>query len=134
MKTRNLALLAKLCWQISSSLDMPWAQMLTCKYLTPHRLKGNSRKQAASQIWKACKVGRAIFNNGLRWSIANGESVSAQADLWLPSRSLRQQVVGPLIDGEDKLSAKSLIDSVECISFDLPDRILQEIKGIPISS
>ena len=48
MKTRNLALLAKLCWQISSSLDMPWAQMLTCKYLTPHRLKGNSRKQAAS--------------------------------------------------------------------------------------
>ena len=30
--------------------------------------------------------------------------------------------------------AKSLIASVECISFDLPDKILQEIKGIPIAA
>ena len=43
-----------------------------------------------------------------------------------------QQIAGPLTDREDNLLAKSLITSVECISFDLPDRILQEIKDIPI--
>lgn len=85
MKARNTALLVKLCWRIASSPGMPWAQMLTCKYLTPHRLRGNSRNQVASRIWKAFKVGGVIFNKGLRWSIANGESVSAWADFWLPS-------------------------------------------------
>lgn len=84
MKARNTALLVKLCWRIASSPGMPWAQMLTCKYLTPHRLRGNSRNQLASRIWKAFKVGGVIFNKGLRWSIANGESVSAWADFWLP--------------------------------------------------
>ena len=72
MKARNAALLAKLCWQIASSPEMSWAQMLTYKYLTPHHLRGNSRNQAASRIWIACKEGGAIFNKGLRWSIANG--------------------------------------------------------------
>ena len=77
MQARNTALLGKLCWWIASSLEMLWAQMLTCKYLTLLRLKGHSRNQTASRIWKACKVGGVIFNKGLRWSIANGESVSA---------------------------------------------------------
>ena len=89
MKARNSALLAKLCWRIASSSNMPWAQMLTCKYLTPHRLRGNSRKQPAPWIWKACKEGGVNFNKGLRWSIANGESVSAWTDFWLPSGPLR---------------------------------------------
>ena len=77
MKVRNSEILAKLCWWIASSPDMLWAQMLTCKYLTPHRLRGEARKQPASRIWKACKEGGVIFNKGLKWSIANGESVSA---------------------------------------------------------
>ena len=113
---------------------MSWAQMLICKYLTPQRLRGNSRNQEASRIWLACKEGGAIFNKGLKWFIANGESVSAWADFWLPSGPLRQQIEGPLNKGEDKLPAKSLINSTECISVVLPDRILQEIKGIPIAA
>ena len=108
--------------------------MLTYKYLTPHHLRGNSRNQAASQIWIACKEGGAIFNKDLRWSIANEESVSAWANFWLPSKPLRQQIEGPLNEGEDKLPTKSLMDNTECISFNLPDRILQEIKGIPITA
>ena len=36
--------------------------------------------------------------------------------------------------GEDKISAKSLMNSAECISFALPDRIIQEIRGIPIAA
>ena len=36
--------------------------------------------------------------------------------------------------GEDKILAKSLMNSAECIFFTLLDRILQEIKGIPIAA
>ena len=50
MKARNSAILAKLCWRIASSLDMPWAQMLANKYLTPARVRGESSKQTASCI------------------------------------------------------------------------------------
>ena len=88
----------------------------------------------ASRIWKSCKVGGVIFNKGLKWSIANGESVSTWVDFWLPSGPLRQQIEGPLNEGEDKISAKNLMNSVECISFALPNRTLQEIKGIPIAA
>ena len=76
-KSKCLSPAGRLCWRIASSLEMPWAQMLTCKYLTPLRLRGHSRNQTASRIWKACKGGGVIFNKGLRWSIANSESVSA---------------------------------------------------------
>ena len=85
MKARNAALLVKLCWRIISNPEMSWAQMLICKYLPPQRLRGNSRNQEASQIWLVCKEGGAIFNKGLKWFIANGESVSAWADFWLLS-------------------------------------------------
>ena len=44
-----------------------------------------------------------------------------------------QVIEGPLTEGEDKISAKELMNSTESISFALPDRILQEIKGIPIA-
>ena len=48
MHASNVILLAKLCWQIASSPKMLWAQMLTCKYLTPLHLRGHSRNQTAS--------------------------------------------------------------------------------------
>ena len=134
MKARNSALLAKLCWQIASSRDMSWAQMLTCKYLTLHWLRGEARKQPASRIWKAYKEGEVIFNKGLKWSIANGESMSAWVDFWLPSRPLRNQIEGPLAEREHMLSAKCLLANVESISFSLPNKILQKIKGIPITA
>ena len=134
MKARNSAILAKLCWRIASSSDMPWAQMLTSKYLKSTRLRGEARSQTASHIWKACKEGGIIFNKGLKWSIANGEKVSAWEDFWLPSGPLKNQVEGPLAEGKNRLSVKSLLNNMESISFSLPHRILQEIKGIPVAA
>ena len=69
-------------------------------------------------------MGGVIFNKGLKWSIANGENVSAWADFWLLLGPLRQQIEGPLTEGEDMISAKDLMNSTESISFALLDRIL----------
>ena len=43
MKAKSSTILAKICGRISSSLDMPWAQMLINKYLTLARLSGETR-------------------------------------------------------------------------------------------
>ena len=61
MKARNSTILAKLCWRIASSPNMPWAQMLTKKYLTPARLRGETRNHTASCIWRACKARGIVF-------------------------------------------------------------------------
>ncbi|XP_075665344.1 uncharacterized protein LOC142635008 [Castanea sativa] len=133
MKARNSAILAKLCWRIASSPDLPLAQMLTNKYLTPARLRGETRNQAASCVWKACKEGGIVFNKGLKWSIANGDKVCVWDDFWLPFGPLRNQIKGPLVDRENRLSVKSFLAYMESISFNLPLRIVQEIKGIPVA-
>ena len=134
MKARYSAILAKLCWRIASSPDMSWAQMLTSKYLTPACLRSEVRSQTASRIWKAYKEGGIIFNKGLKWSIANGEKVSAWEEFWLPSGPLRNQVDGPLAEGENRISVKSLLNNMESISFSLLHRIVREIKGILIAT
>ena len=54
-----------------------WAKMLTNKYLTPTELSERGRRLPASRTWAACKDGGAIFNKWLKWSISNGEAVSA---------------------------------------------------------
>ena len=72
-KTRNSAILAKLCWRIALSPDAVWSQMLNGKYLTPARLSERSRKYPTSCTWRACKEGGVIFNKWLKWSISNGE-------------------------------------------------------------
>jgi len=82
-KARNSAILAKLCWRIASSSEAVSAQMLTSKYLTPVRLGERGGRLRASRTWVACKNGGAIFNKGLKWSISNGEAVSACDDFWL---------------------------------------------------
>ena len=103
-------------------------------YLTPTCLRGEVRSQTASHIWKAYKEGGIIFNKGLKWSIANGEKVSAWEDFWLPFGPLRNQVEGPLAKQENRLSVKSLLNNMESISFSLPHRIVREIKGILVTA
>ena len=75
-----------------------------------------------------------IFNKGLKWSISNGETVNAWDDFWLASSPLRKQIQGPLAKGEGNLSVKDFLYDGVNISFVLHDLIMQEIKGIPLTS
>ena len=69
----------------------------------------------------------------MKWSIANGDKVCVWDDFWLPSEPLRNKIEGPLADEKNGLSIKSFLANMESISFNLPHRIVQEIKGIPIA-
>ena len=120
MKARNSAILAKLCWRIASSPDMLWAQKLTNKYLTPTHLRDETRNQTASCIWRACKARGIVFNKRLKWSIANRDKAFLWNDFWLPSGPLRNQIKGPLAEGENRLLVKSFLANMDNISFNLP--------------
>ena len=78
-----------------------------CKEAMQIQLYEELVANTASRIWKSCKVGGVIFNKGLKWSIANGESVSAWADFWLPL--VRSVSLSPsLIESFKKLKASLL--------------------------
>lgn len=74
-----------------------------------------------------------MFNKGLKWPISNGEAVSVWGDFWLASSSLRKQIQGPLMEGEGNISIKDFLSNDVGISFVLPEYIMQEIKGIPLT-
>ena len=106
--------------------------MLTSKYLTPARLGERGRRLPALSTWVACKDGGVIFNKGLKWSISNGEAVSAWDDFWLASCPLRKLIQGPLLEGEGKKSAKEFLANAFDSSFVFPESILKEIQGVPL--
>nr|POE76510.1 putative ribonuclease h protein [Quercus suber] len=109
-------------------------QMLTNKYLTSTHLRGETRNQLASCIWRACKAGGIVFNKRLKWSIANGDKACLWNDFWLPLGPLRNQIEGPLTEVENRLLVKSFLANMDSISFNLPHKIVQEIRGIPVAA
>ena len=140
MKTRNLALLAKLCWRLASNPNAPWALMLAKKYLTPTRINSLEVYRPCSQVWIACKEGGGggIFNQGLKWNVKNGRLVLFWRDFWLPSGALRHQMVGPLTFNDEKLTVKDVLNSrgdlERCISFTILENVLLQIKATPMAS
>ncbi|GMY20060.1 reverse transcriptase [Fagus crenata] len=139
MRDRNKALLAKLCWRISTDHTSPWAQMLTHKYLCPSRLTPSGKKLPCSRVWAACKLGGIIFTQGIKWHIQNGNHVLFWLDWWLPSGPLRTFISGPLSPGDLSLTVADvhpfggqwLLDK---LSFVLPDHLLLELLATPFSS
>jgi ribonuclease HI len=139
MRDRNKALLAKLCWRISTDHTSPWAQMLTQKYLCPSRLTPSGKKLPCSRIWAACKLGGIIFTQGIKWHIQNGNHVLFWLDWWLPSGPLHTLISGPLSPDDLSLTVADvhpfggqwLLDK---LSFVLPDHLLLELLATPFSS
>ena len=69
MRTRNEAILTKLCWSLANEQEAPWAKMLTTKYFTDARISYKGTNLSCSKIWAAYKKGGYILNSGLKWVI-----------------------------------------------------------------
>ena len=138
MKERNNAILAELCWRLACEKEAPWAKMLVAKYLSTSRMTDEGRKLPCSSYWAACKRGGPIYVKGLKWPMKNGETVKVWTDFWIPVGTLRSLIKGPLYRDEELITVKQCFDhnheqQAPCISFDLPDHILNAIKATPLS-
>ena len=75
-KGRNTALLAKLNWRFNVEKEALWARVLRKKYCSQRMINSaNADKLQCSQIWKAIKKRRGIFNEGSMWTIGRDSNL-----------------------------------------------------------
>ena len=102
-KGRNTALLAKLNLRFNVEKEALWARVLRNKYCSQRRINSaNEDKLPCSQIWKALKKGRGIFNEGSMWTIGRDSSLRFWWDNWTGKGPLRCMIQGPLTRGADQ--------------------------------
>ena len=99
-KGRNTALLTKLNWRFNVEKEALWARVLRQKYCSQRRINSaNANKLQCSQIWKAVKKGRGIFNEGSMWTIGRDSNLQFLWDNWTGKGSLRCTIQRPLTLG-----------------------------------
>ena len=136
-KGRNTALLAKLNWRFNVEKEALWARVLRQKYCSQRRINSaNADNLHCSQIWKAVKKGRDIFNKGCMWTIGRDSNLRFWWDNWSGKGPLRCMIEGPLTRGADQWKVCDLISDISWdwgqIPFDLPFQVKSIIQAIPI--
>ena len=136
-KGRNTALLAKLNWRFNVEKEALWAQVLRKKYCSQRRINSaNVDKLQCSQIWKAVKKGRGIFNEGSMWTIGRDSNLRFWWDNWTGKRPPYCMIQGPLTHEADQWKVCELLLDFSWdwgwIPFKLPLKIKSLIQAIPI--
>ena len=76
-KGRNVSLLAKLNWRLSTEKEALWAKVLKQKYCNFRRERAiNADRLPCSQIWAAIKRGWEVFSKGSMWMVSRDSNLS----------------------------------------------------------
>lgn len=62
----------------------------------------------------------------------NGERVNVWNDFWLPSGSLRNQIQGPLAEGEGNLTIKDFLADERSISLFSLSKLCRKLEAFPL--
>ena len=138
-KGRNVALLAKLNWRFNNEKEAPWAKVLRAKYCNSRRLtSSNIDRLPCSQIWRAMKKGREVFNAGNMWMVGRDSKMSFWHGNWTQRGPLRHLIQGPLNFEESKWEVKDLMMdkgwNLSQISFVFPSKVSLMIHATPFPS
>jgi hypothetical protein len=140
IKSRNIALLAKLNWRVMEDAEALWSKTLKSKYCPSGIMDDRLRtRRSGSSNWKGLKVGHDTFRKGLRWVVNNGHSVSFWHDLWVGDKPLRYLVQAPLSPVEDSFWVCDVIEGVSMWDFSkifltLPSNTYETIRAISVCS
>ncbi|CAL5371297.1 unnamed protein product [Camellia sinensis] len=94
---QNVALLAKLGWNLNSDKDASWTKILRGKYLHKHTFSNWPSTTNASHTWRSIMKTSAILAKGTKWSVGNGKSISFWKDWWCGNGPLASTFPGPHI-------------------------------------
>lgn len=76
-KGRNIALLAKMNWRLSTKKEVAWAQVVRAKYCNNRRINAlNPDKLPCSHVWSANKKGREVFTKGSMWMVGRDNKLN----------------------------------------------------------
>ncbi|OMO73242.1 reverse transcriptase [Corchorus capsularis] len=130
----NEAFISKLGWNIINNDQNMWAETLKAKYVRRSTAISNQ-----SPLWKAIEKTGSVLAKGTRWVIKDGNRASLWMDDWTGLGPLKELVVGPLHQHEDRLTVRTIIDGeggwdFSVLSLQLPHRVCQAIWAIPIQA
>lgn len=130
-KSKNLALPTSMAGRLFNNPQVPWANILTQKFLN------NNTKTKHSLAWKGILKGWLICNKGILLSIQRKSTLSIWNSRWISnSPHLRSCIEGPLDINEHTKKISDLINnnswSFEKLSFVQPPNIISSINNITI--
>jgi ribonuclease HI len=137
-KPRNIALLAKLNWRLLQEKDALWAQTILAKYSPNGVMEVNKRlNRSGSSTWRGIKKGNAVFREGIRWVVNNGQCVSFWFDKWVGEKPIREVIQGPLLNHEDSLKVCDVVEGVGSwdlsrVSMTIPNLTCDSIRAVPV--
>ncbi|XP_058201480.1 uncharacterized protein LOC131316197 [Rhododendron vialii] len=80
----NLALLAKQFWRLLTNPNALWARVLKGLYFNNKSCMEAVRGASPSWSWCSLLEGRNLIQEGVQWSVGNGESIQFWDDNWIP--------------------------------------------------
>lgn len=89
LKQFNQALLAKQVWRMISRPDLLLCQVFKSRYFRSVDILNAQLGSSPSFVWRSILWGREIINEGLKWRVANGASISANCRNWISSWMIR---------------------------------------------
>ena len=139
LKAFNLALLAKQGWRLLQNTNSLFHHVFHAKYFAGRSFLEAQLGKRPSFTWQSILAAKSMVEDGIRWSIGNGDKVKIWSDKWIlnPETYKVLTPINPLMYNE-KVSA--LIDKERVVwkselvnSIFLPHEALT-ILAIPLSS
>lgn len=136
-KEFNLALLAKLAWQMMSNPEKLWVKVLKQKYVKGGDFLKARVSTRASWGWKSIVRGRSVVEGCMSWRVGDGKSINCWSDKWVGASPLR---LTNGVETPEELATLKVSDFIlQDMTWDivklrdmLPDDFVDVIRGIPI--
>lgn len=137
-KGKNVFLLTKLNWRLSTKKEALWAKVLRQKYCNYLRERAiNADKLPCSQTWATIKRGREVFSKGSMWMVSRGSNLSFWLGNWTKRGPIRHLIHSPLALEALHWEVKDVVMDKgwdwDKIPFDLPTDIKLLIQATPVS-
>ena len=96
-RAKNIALLAKLNWQLYHEKEALWTKVLLNIYCSQSRKNSiDPDKLPCFPNWKAVKQGFHVFSKGIGWSVGNNSTLKFWTNNWVKGGTLMELIEGPL--------------------------------------
>ena len=139
LKVFNLALLAKLGWQLSKNLNSLTHRVFKAKYFAGCSFLEAQVGRKSSNVWRSIMATRETVKKGSRWCVGNGKSVEIWRDRWIPTPN-NFKVITPQGPNVELVKVAQIIDGytgmwkVDQIKERFFPHETKVILGMPLSS
>ncbi len=110
LESFNLALLAKQGWRLIHESQSLFAKVFKAKYFPNCSFLQAKVKPGCSYVWRSLAASRHVLEQGSKWRIGNGKSISICQDRWIPDQE-NGKIPYPIAAVRSDAVVAELIDS-----------------------